>query len=201
MRRLAVLLLLPCAASAAHADPIAFDGGVRVERPESMQPFDALVTIGGASREVRGQPVIGFAESSELSLGATLGDRVGFAYDLAVAAGPGIFLDDDIQVGATIGGGFSGITGGTLAFAWKVPTELFAVLRLSPEHQGVAYVRQTFVYGPPSREHGSSMAAWGDEAEAGAGIRFTGALQGYFFGSVREMAGVRYAGIGLGAEL
>jgi hypothetical protein len=199
MRRLA--WLLACAGGTAYAEPIPFDSGIRFERPETMQPFDALVTLGGSSREVRGGPVVGVAETSEASAGATLGDRVGFAYDLAVAAGPGIYVDDDIQIGATIGGGFSGITGGTLPFAWKVPTEMFAVLRISPEHQAVVYFRQTFLYGADSRKHGSPMATWGDEAEAGAGLRFTGAFHGYGFASVREMAGVRYVGVGVGANL
>ncbi len=199
MRRLVFSTL--CAAGTAHADPIAFDSGLRFERPTTMAPFDALVTVGGSTREVRGTPVVGVAQTSELSFGATLGDRVGFSYDLAVAAGPGVFIDEDIQLGATVGAGFSGITAGTLPFAWKVPTELFAVLRLSSEHQGVAYFRQTFLYGAESRKHGSSMAAWGDEAEAGAGVRWMGAAHGFCVGTVREMAGVRYYGIGVGAAL
>jgi hypothetical protein len=45
------------------------------------------------------------------------------------------------------------------------------------------------------------MARWGDEAEAGAGLRFSGKLDGFIYGSLREMAGVRYWGVGLGAVL
>ena len=44
-------------------------------------------------------------------------------------------------------------------------------------------------------------ARWGDESEAGAGMRFSGSLDGFFYGSVREMANERYWGIGIGAIL
>lgn len=178
-----------------------FGGGVRVERPQTPSNFDALVTLGGTSREVHGSPVIGVAETGDLALGATLGSNVGFAYDLAFGVGPGIFLGDNLQVGATIGFGFSGITSGILDFAWKVPTEGFVILELSRELRPMAYFRQSYVFGSDARKHGSKLARWGDEAEAGAGLRFSGQLDGFVYGSVREMAGVRYWGIGIGAVL
>jgi hypothetical protein len=179
-----------------------FGGGLRVERPVTgMQPFDALVTLGGTSREVHGTPVVGVAETGELSLGATLGSKVGFAYDMSLGFGPGVFVGDNLHVGATIGFGFSGITNDILAFAWKVPTEMFAILELSKNLRPMAYFRQSYVFGPDSRKQGSKMALWGDEAEAGAGIKFAGRLDGFFYGSVREMAGVRYWGFGVGAVL
>ncbi|HET9624468.1 MAG TPA: caspase family protein [Kofleriaceae bacterium] len=178
-----------------------FAGGLRVERPSTPQRFDALVTLGGTSREVHGTPVIGVAETMDFSLGATLGDKVGFAYDMSFGFGPGVFLGDNLQIGATIGFGFSGITGGILDFGWKVPTEAFAILELSKEIRPMAYVRQDYVFGSDSRKNGSSHAKWGDEAEAGAGLQFSGALDGFVYGSVREMAGVRYWGIGMGAVL
>ncbi len=178
-----------------------FGGGLRVERPDTANDFDALITLGGTSREVHGSPVIGVAETGDLSLGATLGNKVGFAYDLSFGIGPGMFLGDNLQVGATIGLGFSGITGGVLDFAWKVPTEGFVILELSPELRPMAYFRQDYLFGADSRKHGSRLARWGDEAEAGAGLRFSGRLDGFFYGSVREMAGVRYWGIGMGAIL
>jgi hypothetical protein len=178
-----------------------FGGGLRVERPTTPQNFDALITLGGTSREVHGTPVIGVAETGDFSLGATLGDKVGFAYDMSMGIGPGVFLGDNLQLGATIGFGFSGITGGVLDFGWKVPTEGFVILELSPEIRPMAYVRQDYVFGADSRKMGSKLAKWGDEAEAGAGLRFSGKLDGFFYGSVREMAGVRYWGIGMGAIL
>jgi hypothetical protein len=51
------------------------------------------------------------------------------------------------------------------------------------------------------RKHGSTLAKWGDEAEAGAGLKFSGHLDGFFYGSVREMQGERYWGFGIGAIL
>jgi hypothetical protein len=178
-----------------------FGSGLRVERPTTDTGFDALVTLGGTSREVHGAPVIGVAKTGDLSLGATLGDKVGFAYDLAFGFGPGVFLGDNLQVGATIGFGFSGITGGVLDFAWKIPTEAFVILELSRELRPMAYVRQNYLFSSDARQHGSKLAHWGDETEAGAGLRFSGRLDGFFYGSVREMAGVRYWGIGIGAIL
>ena len=178
-----------------------FGGGLRVERPATPTSFDALVTLGGTSREVHGAPLIGVAETADLSLGMTVGDKKGFAYDMSFGFGPGIFLGDNLQLGATIGFGFSGITGDVLNFAWKMPTEAFVILELSREIRPMAYVRQDYLFGPESRKHGSKLARWGDEAEAGAGLRFSGRLDGFVYGSVREMAGVRYWGIGIGAVL
>jgi hypothetical protein len=178
-----------------------FGGGIRVERPSTPMNFDALVTLGGTSREVHGSPVVGVAETGDLSIGATLGNHVGFAYDLSFGFGPGVFVGRNLQIGATIGFGFSGITGGTLDFAWKVPTEGFVILELSSEIRPMAYFRQDYLFSSDARKHGSKLARWGDEAEAGAGLRFSGRLDGFVYGSLREMAGVRYWGIGLGAVL
>ena len=181
--------------------PASFSGGIRVERPDTPTSFDALVMLGGSSREIRGRPVIGVAETGDFSLGATLGRNVNFAYDVSLGFGPGVFLGDNLQVGATVGFGFSGITGDVLNFAWKVPTEAFVILELSREIRPTMYFRQNYILGTNSRKNGSTLARWGDEAEAGAGLRFSGKLDGFFYGSVREMAGVRYWGIGLGAVL
>jgi hypothetical protein len=178
-----------------------FGEGIRVERPTTQTNFDALVTLGGTSRSVHGTPVIGVAETGDLALGATLGNKIGFAYDLAFGFGPGVFLGDNLQLGATIGFGFSGITGGVLDFAWKVPTEGFVVLELSREIRPMAYFRQDYLFGADSRKHGSKLARWGDEAEAGAGLKFSGKLDGFVYGSVREMANIRYWGVGIGAVL
>jgi hypothetical protein len=181
--------------------PVSFGGGLRVERPELRRDVDALVTLGGTSREVHGSPVVGVAETGELALGASLGSRTGFAYDLSLGFGPGVFVGDNLQLGATIGFGFDGVTGGVVPFGWKVPTELFAVLELSRDIRPMAYFRQSYIFGADARKHGASMALWGDEAEAGAGLRFSGKLDGFVYGSVRELMGERYWGIGLGAVL
>jgi hypothetical protein len=181
--------------------PVSFGGGIRVELPGERTDFDALVTLGGSGRQIRGKPVVGVASSSELSLGLTVGDNTHFAYDVGLGFGPGIFLGDHLQVGATIGFGFSGITGGVLDFAWRMPTEAFAVLELSKEIRPVAYVRQTYIFSSEARQNGSKTARWGDEAEAGVGMLFGGRFDGFFYGSVREMASERYWGIGVGAVL
>jgi hypothetical protein len=178
-----------------------FGGGLRVERPAVRRDFDALVTLGGTSREVHGSPLIGVARTADLFLGATLGDNTHFAYDLNFGIGPGVFLGENLQVGATIGLGFSGITGGVLDFAWKLPTEAFVILHLTREIRPMAYVRQNYLFSSEARQNGSSHARWGDESEAGVGMRFSGRLDGFFYGSVREMANERYWGIGLGAIL
>jgi len=150
---------------------------------------------------VHGNPVIGVAETGDFALGATLGDNVHFAYDLSFGIGPGVFLGDNLQIGATIGFGFSGITGGVLDFAWKVPTDAFVVLHLSPEVRPMAYVRQSYLFSSDARQNGSKLARWGDESEAGVGLRFSGRLDGFVYGSLREMADERYWGIGIGAVL
>ncbi len=178
-----------------------FGGGIRVERPDRDMNFDALVTLGGTSREVHGSPVVGVAETGDLAIGMTLGNNIGFAYDMSLGFGPGVFLGDNLQIGATIGFGFSGITSGILDFAWQMPTEAFVVLELSPELRPMAYFRQTYLFDSAARQNGSKLARWGDEAEAGAGLRFSGKLDGFFYGSLREMAGTRYWGVGIGAVL
>jgi hypothetical protein len=178
-----------------------FGGGLRLEVPSSTN-FDALLTIGGIDREVHGSPVVGVAETSELSLGATLGGTTGFAYDLAIGFGPGVFVGDNLQLGATVGFGFDGITNGILGFAWKVPTEVFAVLELSHDVRPMAYYRQNYIFDNKMRESGTSWGVLGaDESEAGAGLKFAGKLDGFVYGSVREMEHVRYWGIGIGAIL
>ncbi len=178
-----------------------FSNGIRVERPTTRTDFDALINIGGAMRSISGRPVVGVATLGEVSFGATVGDNTHFAYDMHLGFGPGVFLGKNLQVGATIGFGMSGITGGVLDFAWKVPTEAFVVLHLSDELKPVAYVRQTYLWSSEARQNGSKSAKWGDEAEAGAGLRFGGKLDGFVYGSVREMANERYWGLGLGAVL
>jgi hypothetical protein len=178
-----------------------FGGGLRAERPTTRTDFDAILTIGGTGREVHGNPVVGIAEAGELSIGATLGDNTHFVYDMHLGAGPGVFLGPNLQVGATIGFGLSGITGGVLDFAWKIPTEIFAVLTITEEVRPVAYVRQTYLWSSDARQNGAPTALWGDEAEVGVGLKFSGRLDGFMFGSVREMANERYWGIGLGALL
>ncbi|HEX5058072.1 MAG TPA: caspase family protein [Kofleriaceae bacterium] len=181
--------------------PISFGGGLRVELPSTHQDFDALLSIGGTSREVHGHPVIGVAESGDLSIGMTLGDNVHFAYDMSLAVGPGVFIGDNLQIGTTVGFGFSGITGGVLDFAWKIPTEAFVVLELSKDVRPMAYFRQNYLFSSEARQNGSKMARWGDESEVGAGLHFSGALDGFLYGSVREMANERYWGLGMGAIL
>lgn len=178
-----------------------FGGGLRVETPSTRTDFDAILTIGGTGREVRGNPIVGVAQTGEISLGATVGDNTHFVYDVSIGGGPGVFLGPNPQVGATIGFGLSGITGGVLDFAWKVPTEIFAVLTITDEVRPVAYVRQTYLWSSAARQSGSKTALWGDEAEAGVGLKFSNRLDGFVFGSVREMANERYWGVGLGAVL
>ena len=178
-----------------------FDGGLRIERPEHMENYDAILTLGGTEREIRGAPVVGVAQTGEAALGMSIGNNIGFAYALNVGFGPGVFIGDNLQIGATIGFGFSGVTGGILPFGWTMPTEFFVMLELSPEIRPMAYFRQTYVFDSDARQNGSKMARWGDEAEAGAGLRFTGKLDGFIYGSVREAMGERYWGLGIGAIL
>ncbi|MBV8759184.1 MAG: caspase family protein [Deltaproteobacteria bacterium] len=178
-----------------------FGGGLRVERPQHAMGFDALLSLGGTEREVRGSPVVGVAETGDLSVGLTLGDNTHFAYSASLGFGPGVFIGDNLQVGATVGFGCSGITGGVLGFGWTIPTEIFAVLELSRDIRPVAYFRQTYVLDNNMRQGGSKLARWGDEAEAGAGLKFSGHLDGFFYGSLREMQGERYWGFGIGALL
>lgn len=178
-----------------------FGGGLRVERPQHPMGFDAIVSLGGTDREVRGNPVVGVAETADFSLGMTLGGDAHMAVTASLGFGPGVFVGDNLQLGATVGIGYSAITGGVLPSAFTIPTELFAVLELSPEIRPVAYFRQSYVLDNAMRENGSKLARWGDEAEAGAGLKFSGKLDGFFYGSLRETMGQRYWGLGIGAVL
>ncbi|HUJ59943.1 MAG TPA: caspase family protein [Kofleriaceae bacterium] len=181
---------------------VGFGGGLRVEQPTSNTGFDSLVTLGGTEREIHGTPVVGVAETTDFALGGTLGGDAHFAYNLAIGFGPGVFIGDNLQLGATIGFGFDGITGGVLGFAWKVPTEAFAVLELSHAVRPMAYVRQNYIFDNDKRQNGTKIGFWGaDETEYGAGLRFVGHYTGFLYGSVREMEHVRYYGIGIGAIL
>jgi hypothetical protein len=181
--------------------PASFDSGIKIERPATPMNYDALITLGGMSREVHGAPVVGVAETGQLSLGGSVGDNMGFAYAMDLGFGPGVFVGDNLQIGATIGFGLSGVTSGIEPFAWEMPTEIFAVLELSKDIKPVVYFRQSYIYDSDSRKRGAPMALWGDEAEAGAGLKFSGKLDGYVFGSLREAMGQRYWGIGLGTIL
>jgi hypothetical protein len=181
--------------------PASFDSGIKIERPATPMGYDALITLGGMSREVHGAPVVGVAETGQLSLGGSVGDNMGFAYAMDLGFGPGVFVGDNLQIGATIGFGLSGVTSGIEPFAWEMPTEIFAVLELSKDIKPVVYFRQSYIYDSDSRKRGAPMALWGDEAEAGAGLKFSGKLDGYVFGSLREAMGQRYWGIGLGTIL
>ncbi|HUS69007.1 MAG TPA: caspase family protein, partial [Kofleriaceae bacterium] len=171
---------------------MSFGGGMRLElpgegeRPDEATP-DSILTVGGAYRDVHAHDLVGAATTGELSLGAALGDHAGFAYDMSLGVGPGVILSDQLQLGATVGFGFGGITGDNLDFAWKVPTELFAVLELTPTVRALAYATQTFLYKSDARQDGSDLARWGDQTELGVGLRFTGPRKGFLYGSVREM--------------
>ena len=181
--------------------PIDFSGGFRLETPATRSDFDAVITLGGQSREVHGSGIIGVAEHSDFFLGGTVGNSIHFAYDLSVGMGPGLFIGDNLQIGTTIGIGVSGITGGVLDFAWKIPTEAFVALTLSPEIRPMAYVRQTYLFSSDARQNGSKSARWGDESEVGAGVRLGGRFDSFLYGSVKEMASERYWGVGVGAIL
>lgn len=182
---------------------VSFGGGLRVELPTHEEsPIDAIATLGGVARDVEGPELVGVATSGELLLGWAFAEDDGFAYDLSLGLGPGLMLSDDFQIGATIGFGLGGITGdNNLDFAWKAPTELFAVLHLAPTVRAVGYLTQTWLFKSDARQDGSETARWGDQAEAGVGLRLTGPHKGFLYGSVREMAGERYWGLGIGAVL
>ncbi|HEU5055222.1 MAG TPA: caspase family protein [Kofleriaceae bacterium] len=181
---------------------VSFGGGLRVELPDREDnPLDAIATLGGVARDVDGPALVGVASSGELLLGWAFGEDDGFAYDLSFGLGPGLMLSDHLQLGATIGFGLGGITGDNLDFAWKAPTELFAILHLAPTVRAVGYLTQTWLFKSDARQDGSETARWGDQAEAGVGLRLTGPHKGFLYGSVREMQGERYWGIGIGAVL
>lgn len=181
---------------------VSFGGGLRVELPDSdANPIDAIATLGGVARDVDGPELVGAATTGELLVGAAFGEDDGFAYDLSLGVGPGLMLSDHFQIGATIGLGLGGITGGNLDFAWKAPTEVFAILHLAPTLRAVGYLNQTWLWKSDARQDGSETARWGDQAEAGVGLRLTGPHKGFLYGSVREMQGERYWGLGIGAVL
>jgi hypothetical protein len=65
----------------------------------------------------------------------------------------------------------------------------------------MAYLRQSYIFDSDARQNGSKSAWWGDEAEVGAGLSFTGKLDGFVYVSAREQMNVRWWGLGLGAVL
>ena len=181
---------------------VSFGGGLRVELPNREEsPIDSIATLGGVARMVSGPELVGVASTGELMVGWAFAEDDGFAYDMSLGLGPGLMLSDHLQLGATIGFGFGGITGDNLDFAWKAPTELFAILHLAPTVRAVGYLTQTWLFKSDARQDGSETARWGDQAEAGVGLRLTGPHKGFLYGSVREMANERYWGIGIGAVL
>ena len=181
---------------------VSFGGGLRVELPtRDENAIDSIATLGGVARMVSGPELVGVASTGELMVGWAFAEDDGFAYDMSLGLGPGLMLTDHLQLGATIGFGFGGITGDNLDFAWKAPTELFAILHLAPTVRAVGYVSQTWLFKSEARQDGSETARWGDQAEAGVGLRLTGPHKGFLYGSVREMADERYWGIGIGAVL
>lgn len=182
---------------------VSFGGGLRVELPAHEESsIDAIATLGGVARDVDGPELVGVASTGELLVGWAFAEDDGFAYDLSLGLGPGLMLSDDLQIGATIGFGLGGITGDdNLDFAWKAPTELFAILHLAPTLRAVGYVSQTWLFKSDARQDGSETARWGDQSEAGVGLRLTGPHKGFLYGSVREMSGERYWGLGIGAVL
>jgi hypothetical protein len=182
---------------------VSFGGGLRVELPTREEsPIDSIATLGGEARMVSGPELVGVASTAELMIGWAFAADDGFAYDMSLGLGPGLMLSDDLQIGATIGFGLGGITGDdNLDFAWKAPTELFAILHLAPTLRAVGYVSQTWLFKSDARQDGSETARWGDQSEAGVGLRLTGPHKGFLYGSVREMSGERYWGLGIGAVL
>ena len=180
---------------------VSFGGGLRVELPSHEEsPIDGIAMLGGVARDVEGPELVGVASSGELMLGWAFADDDGFAYDVSLGLGPGLMLSDNFQIGATIGFGFGGI-GNNIDFAWKAPTDLFAIIQLAPTLRAIGYVTQTWIFDSDARQDGSETARWGDQAEAGVGLRLTGPHKGFMYGSVREMMGERYWGLGIGAVL
>ena len=181
---------------------VSFGGGLRVELPAREEsPIDSIATLGGVARMVHGPELVGVASTAELMVGWAFAEDDGFAYDMSLGLGPGLMLTDHLQIGATIGFGLGGITGDNLDFAWKAPTEIFAILHLAPTVRAVGYLTQTWLFKTDARQDGSETARWGDQAEAGVGLRLTGPHKGFLYGSVREMQGERYWGLGIGAVL
>ena len=126
-------------------------------------------------------PVVGVAETGDLSLGVTVGDNMGFAYDMEPRLRPrrvrrrqpAARRDDRLRV-------LGRDRAASSPFAWKMPTEMFAVLELSPDDPADRRTSARATSSTPTRARTARRwRCWGDEAEAGAGLRFSGKLDGF----------------------
>ncbi len=92
----------------------------------------------------------GIVQGANVELGTT--STGGFAYRYGIALGAGALLGGRVYTGATLGGGFSGITGGRVGFGLEAPVEAFAVARLGKRVHVAARGRAQWVFGNSARQ-------------------------------------------------
>ena len=133
-------------------------------------------------------------------------------YDLGLMLGAGSWVQKKYGIGAVAGLGTSGISSDTLAQAWQLPAEVFAVAHINAKLTITGFARATWYFEGDeaelaARKRGSSMATFADQFTVGA-FAYYGAKSpswskqakyGFHAGVVmRQMQGGSYMGVVLG---
>jgi len=139
-----------------------------VSDPELLGDTSTTIAAEIAMRGLVGLHQVAPAVSFDLALGST--SSGGFLYRLDVGWGVGLRLAHDGQLSLTIGGGFSGITGGPLGFALEVPVTATATIPFGPRLRGLIGGRGTFVFTENARQHGIPDVPLYDEVEVKVGV-------------------------------
>lgn len=158
-------------------DELTTFGSNELETSLSIARVETPERLGGTTTDLRlaigGHAIFGDSLGSALGmrgdLGVALGGAPGFAYDFDLTFGLG-FRDGPLSLAITAGGGLSGITGGHVPFALRVPLEAYAATDLSSVVRARAFVRPAWVYLSESRKDGSKLLEWFDELEGGVGL-------------------------------
>lgn len=172
--------------------------GVEVGGVADRGELETEATIAGAvdMHGLMGLARTGGAAFTHLALGSTTNG--GFLYALDVGFGLGVRLGDDGFLSLTIGGGFSGITGGRLGFAWEVPVDAFVGVPLGASLRLLAGARGSWVFREDPRQDGSPVSLF-DETSARLGVAWMrGARPGFALTAfASELHDTRIAGVSL----
>jgi hypothetical protein len=142
--------------------------GLAVGRVDDSMLYGTTTTVAieGAGRGIFSPGPVGGAVTSNGALGSTADG--GLVYGLDVGLGLGARYGR-AQLGATIGAGVSGITGGILPFAFQVPVIAYVGIPLGPLRV-VGAVRGDWLFASDDRQDGAETVTAFDEVGAEAGL-------------------------------
>jgi hypothetical protein len=122
-----------------------------------------------ASHETMGTKKTGAAWATDLALGST--SSGGFLYGFSLRLGLGVRVGELGQIVLSSGGGFDGITGKRLGFAWNVPVDLFAAIPIGAVRATVG-VNGRWLFTEDPRQSGTTALTLFDEATVRVGVMF-----------------------------